>query len=552
MVPPPLVRRLRLTLVLLLLTLAAVGWRARVAPQSAAEAEVRREPLTIPFADVHPYGANFFLEREVEPWKLEKTVDMAQAAGLAWAKQHFPWSDIEPEPGQYRWAKYDRLVDLYRAHGLRVIARLDWPPAWVGPAAWVRPQDVGRVNAPPADPAQFAAFVAETVRHFQGRVRFYQIWNEPNLLAEWGDNPAHPVDPAEYAELLAAAAAAARAVDPDVVILSAPLAINTESTDLRGNMSDLAYLDGLYEAGAAPYFDVLSANAFGMDRPPDDPPAAERLNLRRAELQRQVMERHGDDRTAIWFNEYAWNAAPEGIASAWQRVSEAEQADWTVAGVAQGETSWPWAGVFSIWYFRQWGDRTAELADYYFRMVDVDFTPRRLYDAVRAAAAGLAEARAGAWSEWSAPVALEALDDWRWHWAEGALDGNALTARRDGARLSLRFRGNGVSARLRSGAEPAQLSVAVDGEARPRTVRVPADGGHWQWLDLATELVDGPHTLVLTARGTDRVTLDGFRVQDDGPSRWPDAPLLGLAAAVLGLLTLLVVDLRRILARLQL
>jgi len=50
----------------------------------------------IPNTDVNPFGANMFLDREVEEWKLRKTLEMASEAGLGWVKQQFPWEEIEP------------------------------------------------------------------------------------------------------------------------------------------------------------------------------------------------------------------------------------------------------------------------------------------------------------------------------------------------------------------------------------------------------------------------------------------------------------------------
>jgi len=41
---------------------------------------------------------------------------------------------------------------------------------------------------------------------------------------------------------------------------------------MRGNHNDLVFLEQIYQAGGGDYFDILSANAFGLDRPPEDPP----------------------------------------------------------------------------------------------------------------------------------------------------------------------------------------------------------------------------------------------------------------------------------------
>jgi hypothetical protein len=288
----------------------------------------------IPNTDVNPYGANFFLAREVEPWKRQRTGEMAQQAGLGWAKQQFPWAEIEPlrkgdfvDPvsGESSWAKFDRIVALYRTQGLRVIARLDSAPAWA------RPPDT-RPETPPTDFEEFGDFVFAFVEHFRGRVQYIQIWNEPNIYPEWGEQA---VDPVAYTEMLKVAYRRAKEADPNVFVLSAPLAItlgepHPEPGKWR-SMPDLDYLEAMYESGAAFYFDILAANAFGFDLTPEDPPDPDILNFRRVELQREIMERYGDANKAIWFNEYGWNAAPEFFEDEqliWERVSEEQQAEY--------------------------------------------------------------------------------------------------------------------------------------------------------------------------------------------------------------------------------
>ncbi|MEK7214740.1 MAG: hypothetical protein AAB289_04005, partial [Chloroflexota bacterium] len=96
----------------------------RAAPEVAAP--------PIPFTAVNPLGANFFLDREVEPWKRDLTVRMAKAAGIGWMKQMFRWEEIEPRRNYFvddefkvsTWKKYDEIVDLAEKYGLKVIARI--------------------------------------------------------------------------------------------------------------------------------------------------------------------------------------------------------------------------------------------------------------------------------------------------------------------------------------------------------------------------------------------------------------------------------------------
>lgn len=507
----------------------------RYAADAGAGATDIALPHLIPNTEVNPFGANFFLQWEAEPFKREKTVEMAAQAGIGWAKQQFPWEDIEPTPGQYRWDKYDEIVDLYRSHGLEVIARLDRPPEWTR-------ADNRFPERPPDDFNDYGDFVEQFVRHFKDRIRYIQVWNEPNIFPEWGDQP---VDPAAYTELLGIAYRRAKGVDPNVYVLSAPLAINLETFAARRNLSDLVYLEEMYQAGAAEYFDILSANAFGMDRPPEDPPAVGVLNFRRVELQREIMVRYGDGNKPIWFNEYGWNAAPASLPPEeliWQRVSEEQQAEWTVEGVEWAQQHWPWAGVFNIWFFRQIGNLSPERAAYYFRMVDVDFTPRRVYYAVQAASQGMKIAGPGYHQE-TAPAVTHDYN-WRPRAAPQASAQADVVAETAGAALSFAFEGTGVALVARTGPEAGRLAVTIDGRPVPglahdvdgrSVVDLAASTPVWQsQIPVTRDLPVGRHTLQLTVlNGT--AAIDAFVVAPGGGARLSlvslGAPVLGLIAA---------------------
>lgn len=361
---------------------AALGAAALTATACGPD---QRAPRTIPHTDVNPWGTNVFLHKEVEQWKKERTIKMVKDAGIGWVKQQFPWEELEqPRKGQFydtkynqgTWDKFDGIVKLAEDSGLKLIIRVDRPPAWAR-------SDKSNPERPPDNFDDYGDFVAAVASRYKGRVSHYQVWNEPNLGEEWTGKP----DPQGYVQLLRTAYQRLKQVSPDMVVLSAPLAINNETGPIH--LNELDFLDQMYAAGAKQFFDVLSANAYGMDKPPGDTPSRTTLNFRRVELLRQVMEKNGDANKAVWFNEYAWNASPKEMPKEelfWQRVTDQQQAEWTVEGVQKAQRDWPWAGVFCTWYFRQVGDIPPAKSEYYFRLVDPDFTPRPVYNAVKQAA----------------------------------------------------------------------------------------------------------------------------------------------------------------------
>jgi len=516
----------------------------------------------IPNTDVNPYGANFFLAREVEPWKRERTTQMAQQAGLGWAKQQFAWAEIEPlrkgefiDPvsGESSWAKFDRIVDQYRSYGLQVVARLDRAPDWA------RVPDT-RPETPPVRLEDYGDFVYDFVKHFSGRVQYIQIWNEPNIYPEWGEQA---VDPVAYTEMLRIAYQRAKEADPNVYVLSAPLAVtlgepHPEEGKWR-SMPDLDFLETMYEAGARDVFDILSANAFGFDLPPEDPPDPGVLNFRRVELQREIMERYGDVDKAIWFNEYAWNAAPETFRDEdliWERVSEEEQAEYTLRGIEFAQQNWPWAGVFDIWYFRQTGQQyTPDEAAYYFRMVDVDFTPRRVYDAVQDATASLFVAPPGHFEETNPAVAA----DVGWHGviAPEASGRGLLESDRPDDSLTFTFQGHSVDLIARRSPGEGHLLVTLDGR---NVTGLPTDDEGRSYLDLHAEeiewqarlpiasgLAPGQHVVRLTIADGERTmgNVDALEVNAGQPPAFPTLVAAILGTGVLLAAGALVLDFRR-------
>ncbi len=433
--------------------------------------------FTIPYTEVNPYGANTFLSKEVEDWKRDKTVAYMTDAGLGWMKQQFPWSEIEPKPGRFwddkfnqnSWEKYDRIVALAEQYGVRIIARIDNTPDWARDPN-TTPQ------TPPNDFDRFAEFVATFIDHYRGRVQYLQIWNEPNLKVEWGGKN---IDAAAYSQMLSKVYARAKQADPNVVILSAPLAQTLEQGD-RG-LNELLFMQQLYDAGFAKYCDIVMANGYGFDQPPTAEPDPQKLNLRRIELLRKVMERNGDTAKPIWLNEYAWNAAPADWPvdrTPWLRVSEEQQAAYTVEGIRYMREHWPWLGVVNIWYFRQVGDVPSTHAEFYFRMIDPEFTQRPLYREVMRATEPQRLAQPGRYG----PLSPVVVNQGRWgmtHTASGEL---AIRSERTSDKITIHFRGNELVIAGIAAPRGGRLSVTVDGST-DAVRNLPRDDRGRRYLD---------------------------------------------------------------------
>jgi hypothetical protein len=491
----------------------------------------RTDPLVpIAHTGVSPYGVNTFLEQEVEAAKVERSLQWIAEAGFHWIRQEFPWEDIEiSAKGDFwdhkwnvsAWAKYDRLVALAEQYGLEIIARLDNPPGWSRAVGDVP----GWSMAPPDNYEDFGDFVYAVVSRYRGRIRYYQIWNEPNIFPEWGDQPP---DPAAYVRLLQIAYRRAKEADPDCVILSAGLAQTRERS--ARNMDDLLYLEEMYAAGAKGYFDILGAMIYGLWTGPYDRRASpDRTNFSRVQLLREIMVRHGDGAKPIWATEVGWNALPEDFPAFpnYGRVSETQQAIYAVEAYQRAAREWPWLGVMNYWYFRRPSDAERNQTWYYFRMMEPDFTPLPVYGAL-------------AWLANQPPtvdVGYHQEDHWALHYegpwqhlcdARASLGAYALGEA--GAELRFYFAGTDLALVLRDPRQAATLELWLDGRRRdlPQHGAAPREGS--PALTVARHLKDTRHEArIRVQEGT--VALDGLIVWRSQPA-WPIGVAGGILAAM--------------------
>ena len=354
---------------------------------------------------VSPFGVNVFLEQEPDPAVREQAVRMASEAGFHWLRQEFPWEDIEihgkgdfedrrHEPARSAWEKYDNIVDLAEKYDMELIVRVSNPPAWTR----AQGNEVGPY-APPDNYQDFADFVSALVSRYKGRIRYYQLWNEPNIYPEWGN---YAISPEDYTRLLCMAADAARAADPNVVIINGAMAstiVLDPAAQPPGNaLNDFLFMQRMYDAGAANCFDIVAMQGYGLWSGPTDRRMNPRvLNFSRPLFMRDLMVANGDAHKPIWISEMNWNAVPDDVPDKrFGQVTEEQQGRYLVEAYERIQKEWPWLGVANVWYLKRPDDRWQQEGkpEYYFRLLEPDFTPTPAYEALKAYAPGVAESPA--------------------------------------------------------------------------------------------------------------------------------------------------------------
>ncbi len=330
------------------------------------------------------YGVHAFLWWRQED--AERDLLLVKDMGFTWVKQGFGWRDIELAKGEFDWDHTDPIVSKVQEYGgLDLLARVDSPPVWA---------QAGNcsLQGPPRALEDFADFLTALATRYRGRIRAYEIWNEPNLAREWCDESP---DPAAYVRLLAVAYKAVKAADPSALVISAGLAPTGDHPPVA--IPDTDYLVAMYEAmnrSSAGHFDVLGVHAAGYAAPPETSPEQAAANLafggerfftfRHVEELRAIQERFGDGDTRVAVLEMGWSTDTVHEDYAWHAVTAAQQADYLVRAYQYAAKNWqPWIGPM-ITIFLCNADWTPADEQYFWCINNPDGSPRPAFEALKA------------------------------------------------------------------------------------------------------------------------------------------------------------------------
>ncbi len=341
------------------------------------------------------YGAQAFLWWR--PETADRDLGLMRDAGLTWVKQQFAWRDIEGAgKGKFIWDNADQAVNLSNAKGIDILARVDNAPDWAAPGCF---SAANKTMGPAKNMQDWLDFLTAFVTRYKGRIRAYEIWNEPNLAREWCSQPPSPT---AYLALLKASYAKIKSIDPNAMVVSAGLTPTTQSNNAA--MPDATFVEQMYSAmknNSTGYFDALGVHAPGFKAPPETSPddvarnpaynhgegAAGRIySFRHVEDIRKIMVAHGDSAKQIVILEFGWTLDTVHPAYSWFRVDEQTQAAYIVGAFQYAKKNWaPWIGAMFVIYMAN-PDWTKDTEEYWWAIDQPDGTPRGAYVRLKAMA----------------------------------------------------------------------------------------------------------------------------------------------------------------------
>ncbi len=146
------------------------------------------------------------------------------------------WGEVEPAEGKWTWDQYDKQMSYLEGQHLTFGGIL------VGSPKWNTKDKPGTL--PVNNLAGWSNYVSEVVKHAKGRIKYWEVWNEPP------NGTGRDQTAADYAKIVVAAYDAAKTADPEckVGLAAKSVAIN--------------YLDQAITAGAKGHFDYVTLHPY--------------------------------------------------------------------------------------------------------------------------------------------------------------------------------------------------------------------------------------------------------------------------------------------------
>ena len=226
----------------------------------------------------------------VSPFGVESNVSLASGTistraielGVGWIRLNgrISWRELQPNEGDpIRWdllTDFENELRALKAAGLTPIIIVDDHPQWAtinNVRDDGQPTSCGAIRSDKFE--DFAQFVRALVARYKTPefdVHHWELGNEPdvdpnlvppnNVFGCWGDIDDPYYGGRHYGEMLKVVGAAIKAEDPAAQVWIGGLLLDRPNTTDPAKGKPELFLQGILEAGAAPYFDVVPYHSY--------------------------------------------------------------------------------------------------------------------------------------------------------------------------------------------------------------------------------------------------------------------------------------------------
>jgi len=219
-----------------------------------------------------------------------------------WRTWHVNWADIQERPNQFDFSLLDKYVAWSQEHHTEILMHLSYTPRWASStpdaATDVEVNNPPGLSGPPRDIEDWKKFVRTVATRYKGKIRTWEIWNEPNRPQSWNGS----ID--TLVQMEREAYTILKQIDPTCTVVS------PAATEAKG----VAFLDAFLAKGGGKYADVIGYHFYvGANVPPEAMVAL-------IDAVKAVIAKHGLSSKPLWDTEAGWlgnSMLPPETGAAW-------------------------------------------------------------------------------------------------------------------------------------------------------------------------------------------------------------------------------------------
>jgi hypothetical protein len=203
------------------------------------------------------------------------------------AYQGLDWAEANPASGQFDFAALNKFITINQARGAEMIYTFGRTPQW----ASTKPNASGPYGPGQCAPPNLAAwdqYVRAIVTASVGRIRYWELWNEPNFVQFYCGDVATMVAMAQHAYAII------KSIDPSAKVLSPSVA----------GAAGAAWLEAFLSGGGNSSVDIIAFHGYGTAN-------AEDVNGI-VDSYRQVMSANAGLSMPLWDTEGSWGQTAIG------------------------------------------------------------------------------------------------------------------------------------------------------------------------------------------------------------------------------------------------
>ncbi len=147
---------------------------------------------------------------QLHPAEAQKREALAAAlVGAKVVREDVFWRWVQPARDQWSFRSFDQVVDIFAEQGIEIQAILCYCAPWAAADQNSPRRDIAEPEA-----EAWKTFCAEMAKRYRGKIRYWEVWNEPDV------SPFSQINSTSYAQMMHNAYQVIKKVNPDAVVLT--------------------------------------------------------------------------------------------------------------------------------------------------------------------------------------------------------------------------------------------------------------------------------------------------------------------------------------------